>query len=66
MVDAFRHTRERFGGPDIMVNNAGIGGETDDKWERVVDVNLVKADTHVLLILVSLYASIILAGTCRR
>ncbi|XP_052817508.1 15-hydroxyprostaglandin dehydrogenase [NAD(+)]-like isoform X1 [Mya arenaria] len=39
-ADAFRRTREVLGGPDIVVNNAGVGGETDDKWESVIDINL--------------------------
>ncbi|XP_053401488.1 15-hydroxyprostaglandin dehydrogenase [NAD(+)]-like isoform X1 [Mercenaria mercenaria] len=38
--EAFKRTKEVFGGIDIVVNNAGIGGESDDKWERVVDVNM--------------------------
>lgn len=38
--DAFRRTKEEFGGIDIVVNNAGIGGESDDMWEKVIDVNM--------------------------
>ncbi|WAR11922.1 PGDH-like protein, partial [Mya arenaria] len=38
--EAFRRTREVLGGLDIVVNNAGVGGETDDKWEAVIDINL--------------------------
>lgn len=37
---AFKKTKEVFGGIDIVVNNAGIGGESDDKWEHVIDVNM--------------------------
>ncbi|KAL4234974.1 hypothetical protein ACF0H5_006615 [Mactra antiquata] len=37
---AFKRTKDTFGGIDIVVNNAGIGGETDDMWEKVVDVNV--------------------------
>ncbi|KOV86831.1 short-chain dehydrogenase [Nocardia sp. NRRL S-836] len=39
-------TVERFGRIDVMVNNAGLGGErsvldlTDDEWSRVLDVTL--------------------------
>jgi 3-oxoacyl-[acyl-carrier protein] reductase len=39
-------TVERFGRIDVMVNNAGLGGEksvldmTDDEWARVLDVTL--------------------------
>ena len=38
---------ERFGGIDIVVNNAGIGAQgsvedaTDDEWARVFDINVV-------------------------
>lgn len=38
--------RERFGGLDIMINNAGIGGSRsvqdldDADWDRMIDVNL--------------------------
>ncbi|KAH3773272.1 15-hydroxyprostaglandin dehydrogenase [NAD(+)]-like [Dreissena polymorpha] len=36
----FKQTKEAFGGIDIVVNNAGIGGETDEKWEQTVNVNM--------------------------
>ena len=41
IIDAFKKTIETFGGLDIVVNNAGVGGEADDNWERCVDVNMV-------------------------
>ncbi len=40
---------ERFGGIDLLVNNAGIGAQgtvetnDDDEWHRVLDVNLLGA-----------------------
>ncbi|XP_055955674.1 15-hydroxyprostaglandin dehydrogenase [NAD(+)] [Patella vulgata] len=40
MEDAFKATKEKFGGLDIVCNNAGIGGETDPLWEKAVDINL--------------------------
>ncbi|MFI5780111.1 SDR family oxidoreductase [Nocardia sp. NPDC051570] len=41
-----RAAAERFGRIDIMVNNAGLGGETpvvdmtDEQWDRVLDITL--------------------------
>lgn len=40
MEAAFRTTKETFGGIDIVVNNAGVGGEADDNWERCIDINM--------------------------
>ncbi|XP_071082016.1 15-hydroxyprostaglandin dehydrogenase [NAD(+)]-like [Haliotis cracherodii] len=40
MEATFQQVRSRFGGLDIMSNNAGIIGETSDLWEKAVDVNL--------------------------
>ena len=39
--ETFKKTKETFGGIDIVVNNAGVGGEADDNWERCIDVNMV-------------------------
>ncbi|MFI1828653.1 SDR family oxidoreductase [Streptomyces sp. NPDC020412] len=42
----FARTAEVHGGPDVVVNNAGLGGTapvvdmTDDQWGRVLDVTL--------------------------
>ena len=38
--------REKFGTPDVLVNNAGVSvhqtvsGHSDEDWERVIDINL--------------------------
>ncbi|XP_076449687.1 15-hydroxyprostaglandin dehydrogenase [NAD(+)]-like [Babylonia areolata] len=40
MEHAFRKTKETFKRLDIVVNNAGIGGEGDNMWEKCVDINL--------------------------
>ncbi|XP_071082029.1 15-hydroxyprostaglandin dehydrogenase [NAD(+)]-like [Haliotis cracherodii] len=40
MEATFRLVREKFGGLDIMCNNAGVGGESCDMWEKTVDINL--------------------------
>ncbi len=35
---AFLRCRELFGGVDIVVNNAGVGG--DANWESMININL--------------------------
>lgn len=40
MEAAFETTKKTFGGIDIVVNNAGVGGEADDNWERCIDINM--------------------------
>jgi NAD(P)-dependent dehydrogenase (short-subunit alcohol dehydrogenase family) len=45
--DAFGALEARFGGLDVLVNNAGIGAQgtvedlDEDEWHRVLDVNVV-------------------------
>jgi 3-oxoacyl-[acyl-carrier protein] reductase len=45
-VQALLDLAEPFGGVDVMVNNAGLGGTasvldmTDDQWQRVIDISL--------------------------
>ena len=36
---AFKDTKEKFGGIDIVCNNAGMGNE--DYWRKMIEVNLV-------------------------
>ncbi len=45
-VQALLDLAEPFGGADVMINNAGLGGTasvlemTDDQWQRVIDISL--------------------------
>ena len=45
-VQALLEAAERFGGVDVMINNAGLGGTasildmTDDQWSKVLDITL--------------------------
>ncbi|HEY9564895.1 MAG TPA: SDR family oxidoreductase [Nocardioides sp.] len=45
-VAALLDAAEEFGGVDVMINNAGLGGEvnvldmTDDQWGKVLDITL--------------------------
>lgn len=45
-VEALLDAAERWGGVDVMVNNAGLGGTagvlemTDEQWSRVIDISL--------------------------
>lgn len=50
---AFKKTKETFGGIDIVVNNAGVGGENDDNWERCIDINMVGNCSNILNPLIS-------------
>ena len=36
---SFEKAKAHFGRLDIVVNNAGVAGETD--WEKTLDVNMV-------------------------
>ncbi|KAL3859284.1 hypothetical protein ACJMK2_009510 [Sinanodonta woodiana] len=40
MTNLFQNAKEAFGCLDIVVNNAGIGGEFAPMWEKVIDVNI--------------------------
>jgi len=45
-VQALLDLADPFGGVDVMINNAGLGGTasvlemTDDQWQRVIDISL--------------------------
>jgi 3-oxoacyl-[acyl-carrier protein] reductase len=45
-IQALLDHADSFGGVDVMVNNAGLGGTasvlemTDDQWQRVIDISL--------------------------
>lgn len=45
-VEALLEAAQRFGGVDVMVNNAGLGGTasilemTDEQWSKVLDITL--------------------------
>jgi 3-oxoacyl-[acyl-carrier protein] reductase len=45
-IEALLDTAEQFGGVDVMINNAGLGGTanildmTDDQWGKVLDISL--------------------------
>ncbi|CAL1528934.1 unnamed protein product [Lymnaea stagnalis] len=43
-IDLYKQTFEaikhKLGGLDIVINNAGVGGEMEDTWERTVDINV--------------------------
>ena len=55
---------ERFGGIDIVCNNAGISDE--DKWRKMLDINLVfeqgKVQNSTLCIVILLYRLLLLKG----
>ncbi|KAK7114671.1 15-hydroxyprostaglandin dehydrogenase [NAD(+)]-like isoform X2 [Littorina saxatilis] len=40
MKESFDMAKSWLGGLHVVVNNAGIGGEGDDMWEKLIDINL--------------------------
>ncbi len=62
-VDALRDAAEaELGGLDVLINNAGLGGETavvdmtDDEWHRVLDVTLNSVFRMTRAVLPGMYA----------
>jgi 2-keto-3-deoxy-L-fuconate dehydrogenase len=72
VVAAITAVAERFGGIDIVVNNAGIGAQgdvtanSDEEWHRVLDVNVVSMVRVSRAALPSLRASAhpVIVNTC--
>ncbi|XP_059152452.1 15-hydroxyprostaglandin dehydrogenase [NAD(+)]-like [Physella acuta] len=40
MEETFKKVKESQGGLDIVINNAGVGGEMGDQWIKTIDINV--------------------------
>lgn len=45
--ECFKHTASRFGGLDIVINNAGIADEWRRPFQVTVDINLVSEEIFI-------------------
>lgn len=50
-ADIFVKAKAKFGQVDLLVNNAGVGFEDKDNWEKTIDINFVSTYLFKLFLL---------------